>query len=421
MLPRVLCEHLCSLNPGEDRLAFSVIWELRPNGEIIGEWFGRTVIRSCVKLAYEHAQSMIENPGKEWSKEEIPEITGPYTSRHISRVVNDLQLIAVKLRKKRFQDGALRLDQVKIAFNLDWETKMPNGFYVYEQKDSNRLIEEFMLLANMAVAHKIYNSFPQIAVLRRHPPPLENPMEAAAHTLAAVGVFLDISNAGTLNNSIAQYIGKDRYSAGRLQVITSICSKPMQLARYFCSGFLMNETLFRHYALNVPLYTHFTSPIRRYADVMVHRLLAAAVDPSRYNPPALDKMTIQKISEHCNDKKQSSKILQEMSSELYLSVFIRQVKELVQEGMVIMVLDRSFDILLLKLGVIKRVYTDKLPLDALEHRKENGVSSLTLSWKAESNSIPIKQQISLFTLVTVTLRPMENDVLKFHAVLLRPT
>ncbi|XP_071522150.1 uncharacterized protein [Panulirus ornatus] len=421
MLPRVLCESLCSLNPGEDRLAFSVIWELRPDGEIIGEWFGRTVIRSCVKLAYEHAQSMIENPEKVMSKEEIPEITGPYTSRHISRVVNDLHSIAVKLRKKRFQDGALRLDQVKIAFCLDWETKAPQSFYVCEQNDSNRLIEEFMLLANMAAAHKIYNSFPEIAVLRRHPPPLENPMEAAAHTLAAVGVFLNISNAGALNNSIAKYIGKDKYSTGRLQVITSICSKPMQLARYFCSGFLENESLFRHYALNVPLYTHFTSPIRRYADVMVHRLLAAAVDQVRYKPPALDKMTIQKIAEHCNDRKLSSKILQELSSELYLSVFIRQVEELVLEGMVIMVLDHSFDVLLLNLGVIKRVYTDKLPLDDIEHRKGSGVSSLILKWKTEGSINSTEQHITLFTLVTVSLRPAENDVLKFHAVLLRPS
>ncbi|KAG7153782.1 DIS3-like exonuclease 2-like [Homarus americanus] len=421
MLPRVLCEHLCSLNPGEDRLAFSVIWELRPNGEVVGEWFGRTVIRSCLKLAYEHAQGMIENPDKEWSSEEIPKITGPYTCRDISKVVNNLQSIAVKLRKKRFQDGALRLDQVKIAFNLDDETKAPNGFYVNEMKDSNRLIEEFMLLANMAVAHKIFNSCPKLAVLRRHPPPLENPMEWAANNLRAVNVCLDISSAGALNKSIAQYVGNDKYSIGRLQVITSMCSKPMQFARYFCSGYLSEEPLFKHYALNVPLYTHFTSPIRRYADLMVHRVLAVAVDPARYSPPARDSGTIHRISEHCNDKKQSSKILQELSSELYLSLFIRQVKDLVEEGMVTMVLDRAFDVLVLELGIIKRVYTDKLPLDSLQHTKESGVGALTLTWKATNDKIQIRQEINLFSLVRVSLQPLENDALKFQAVLLRPS
>lgn len=421
MLPRVLCEHLCSLNPGEDRLAFSVVWELSPSGEVLGEWFGRTVIRSCVKLSYEHAQSMIENPDREWSDEEIPQITGPYSSCDISKAVNNLHTIAVKLRKKRFQDGALQLNQVKIAFNLDNETNMPNGFYVYEQKDSNKLIEEFMLLANMAVAHKIYKSFPNLAVLRRHPSPLENPLEGAAHALKAVGINLDISSAGALNKSITRYAGNDKYTIGRLQVITSMCSKPMQFARYFCSGYLTDKLEYKHYALNVPLYTHFTSPIRRYADLMVHRLLAAAVDSDRYGPPSRDSRTVQKVAEHCNDKKQTSKILQELSGELYLSLFIRQVKEMEEEGMVVMVLDRAFDVLVLQLGVIKRVYTDKLPLDKVLYTKSNGIMFLVLIWKAEKDCIPIKQKIGLFSHVRVSLQPVENDALKFQAVLLCPT
>lgn len=421
MLPRVLCEHLCSLNPGEDRLAFSVIWELRPSGEVVGEWFGRTVIRSCVKLSYEHAQSMIENPNKKWSEEEIPKVTGPYKSKDISKVVNDLQSIAVNLRKKRFQDGALRLDQVKIAFNLDNETHMPNGFYVYEQKDSNRLIEEFMLLANMAVAHKIFNSLSSISVLRRHPPPLENPMLFAANALKEAGIHLDISSAGALNKSIIQYAGQDEYTAGRLQVITSMCSKPMQFARYFCPGSFADSSQYRHYALNVPLYTHFTSPIRRYADLMVHRVLAASVDSNRYRPPSRDSGTIQKIAEHCNDRKQASKILQEMSSDLYLSLFIRQVKVLEEEGMVIAILDRAFDVLVLQLGVIKRVYTDKLPLEGMQYSKSKGMGSLTLVWKSESCSVPVMQEIRLFSLVKVSLQPMENDALKFQAILLCPS
>lgn len=425
MLPRVLCEHLCSLNPGEDRLAFSVIWELDPNGKILGEWFGRTVIRSCTKLSYEHAQGMIENPEKIWSTEELPEITGGYKSEQISKIVNNLQAIAKRRREKRFEDGALRLDQVKLAFNLDHETKMPNGFFVYELKDSNRLIEEFMLLANMAVAQKIYASFPQFAVLRRHPPPLSGPMETTVATLQTLGIHLDHSSAGTLQNSLQRYVGNDQFSAARLQLITSMCSKPMQFARYFCTGILETEKLFSHYALNVPLYTHFTSPIRRYADVLVHRLLAAAVDPARYDVPARSKEDLQRIADHCNDKKQTAKTCSDLSGELYLALFVRQVKEMVEQGMVIGVLNRSVDVMVLRLGVIKRVYTDKLPLsDIIFDKDNNGIPYLNLNWESQekkaSDAPPVQQKLTYFSTVTVALRPVDGNSLKFNAILLRP-
>lgn len=424
MLPRVLCEHLCSLNPGEDRLAFSVIWELDPNGQIIGEWFGRTVIRSCTKLSYQHAQGMIENPEKIWSPEELPEISGGYNSRQISQIVNNLQSIAKRRRDKRFKDGALRLDQVKLAFNLDHETKMPNGFFVYELKDSNRLIEEFMLLANMAVAHKIYASFPQFAVLRRHPPPLSGPMETCVSTLQTLGIHLDHTSAGTLQTSLERYVGNDQFSSARLQLITSMCSKPMQFARYFCTGILEHEKMFSHYALNVPLYTHFTSPIRRYADVLVHRLLAAAVDPARYDVPARSKEDLQRIADHCNDKKQTAKTCSDVSGELYLALFVRQVKEMVEEGMVIGVLNRSVDVMVLRLGVIKRVYTDKLPLsDVVFDKDNNSVPYLNLKWESEKNasdSPPVQQKLTYFSKVTVALRPADGNNLKFNAILLRP-
>lgn len=420
MLPRVLCEHLCSLNPGEDRLAFSVIWELAPNGKVIGEWFGRTVIRSCVKLSYDHAQSMIENPNKEWSKDEIPEITGGYSTRHISAVVNNLQSIAKHLRKKRFDDGALRLDQVKIAFHLNHETGMPSGFFEYVIKDSNRLIEEFMLLANMAVAHKIYQGYPEFAILRRHPPPLEKPMENLGNLLETLNIHLDMSSAGALQRSLQVYIGDDKYSESRLQVIVSLCSKPMQNAKYFCAGATENEP-FSHYALNVPLYTHFTSPIRRYADVMVHRILAAIVDPGKGQPSIRTQLELQRITERCNDRKQTSKVVQEVSGELYLCLFIKQIKEMDEEAMVTMVLDHAFDVLILRMGVIKRVYLDKLPLVIFNLKKQDARKSLSLTWKADGDR-PIQiQEISLFTLVTVTLKAFDGNALKFNAVLCRPS
>ncbi|XP_076061919.1 uncharacterized protein LOC143037493 isoform X9 [Oratosquilla oratoria] len=422
MLPRVLCEELCSLNPGEDRLAFSVAWELSPKGKVLSEWFGRSVIRSCVKLAYEHAQVMIDEPEKCWSLEELPQLTGGYTPRQISKIVNDLNGIAKNLRQKRFRDGALRLDQVKLCFSLDGETKMPNGFYVYEQRDSNRLIEEFMLLANMAVAHKIYSTFPEITLLRRHPPPLPGPMDSVVNLLASFGVKLDASTSGHLHASIQQYVGQDKFSMFRMLIIVNMCSRPMQFARYFCTGVLKDERQFAHYALNVPLYTHFTSPIRRYADVIVHRLLAAAVDTSHSPVPQASQHKVQQFAEHCNDKKQTSKTVQELSSELYLAQFIRQVGEMCEEAMVMGVLDRSFDVLVLRLGVVKRVYTDKIGPNATINAGniKGGANTIMINWKPDEQYPAVIQKISIFSVVKVSLKACEGQALKFNATLIRP-
>ncbi|XP_010220943.1 PREDICTED: DIS3-like exonuclease 2, partial [Tinamus guttatus] len=111
MLPKLLCEELCSLNPMRDRLTFSVIWKVTPEGKILDEWFGRTVICSCAKLSYDHAQSMIESPGKVFLPEELPPVSPQHSIDEIHQAVLSLHRIAKHLRKQRFVDGALRLDQ----------------------------------------------------------------------------------------------------------------------------------------------------------------------------------------------------------------------------------------------------------------------------------------------------------------------
>ncbi|XP_058155876.1 DIS3-like exonuclease 2 [Dasypus novemcinctus] len=138
MLPRLLCEELCSLNPMTDKLTFSVIWTLTPQGKILSEWFGRTIIHSCTRLSYEHAQSMIESPTKKIPAQELPPISPEHTSEEVHQAILNLHGIAKELRQQRFADGALRLDQIKLAFTLDHETGLPQGCHVYEYQDSNR-------------------------------------------------------------------------------------------------------------------------------------------------------------------------------------------------------------------------------------------------------------------------------------------
>lgn len=165
MLPVELCLH-CSLLPGQDKLAFSVIWELTPSGEIVNYRIVRTVINSCAQLAYEHAQMMIEDPERKFQDSELPKIHNGFNCNDLVKIVNNLQKIAVCLKEKRRANGSLKIDQVKIGFGLDPLTGEPLQFWVQENKESNRLIEEFMLLANMTVAEWINEAYPDLAFLR---------------------------------------------------------------------------------------------------------------------------------------------------------------------------------------------------------------------------------------------------------------
>ncbi|XP_070775181.1 DIS3-like exonuclease 2 [Enoplosus armatus] len=419
MLPRLLCEELCSLNPRTDRLTFSVIWKITPEGKILSEWFGRSVIRSCVKLSYDHAQSMIEAPEKMFSAEELPPADPEHPIDEIHLAVLNLHTIAKNLRAQRFSGGALRLDQLKLSFTLDKETMMPQGCYVYQYRDSNKLVEEFMLLANIATAHHIHRKFPEVALLRRHPPPKAKMVDELQELCDQLGIDIDLSSAGALHKSLNTVLGDDEYSTARKEVLTHMCSRPMQMAMYFCTGVLKNEQFFKHYALNVPLYTHFTSPIRRYADIIVHRLLASSLSCG----PNLGLSTeeVQKQASRCNDKKMVSKKVQELSSELFFGVFVKDCGPLDSEAMVMGVLDQSFDVLVLRYGVQKRIYCKSVAgLDSFHHHKVGKKSELTLVWTPEDlEKPPVEQVISIFTLVEVQLKA-DSAPMKYSAVLKRP-
>ncbi|XP_043347731.1 DIS3-like exonuclease 2 isoform X2 [Dermochelys coriacea] len=418
MLPRLLCEELCSLNPMKDRLTFSVMWKMTPEGKILDEWFGRTVICSCVKLSYDHAQSMIENPNKVFASEELPPVSPQHPVDEIHQAVLNLHQIAKHLRKQRFIDGALRLDQLKLSFTLDKESGMPQGCYIYQYRDSNKLVEEFMLLANMAVAHQIYRSFPQQALLRRHPPPQTKMLNDLMEFCDQLGLEIDFSSAGALHKSLNEMFGADSYAEARKEVLTTMFSRPMQMALYFCAGVLEDETLFRHYALNVPLYTHFTSPIRRFADILVHRLLSASLGMGR--PVRMRKEAIQKQSDHCNDRKMASKRVQELSADLFFAIFVRECGPLESEAMVMGVLNKAFDVLVLSFGVQKRIYCNALPLTGFRFENVGKKPELTLLWEPEPpEQEAAPQVITIFTLVEVVLTS-DSGPLKYSAMLKRP-
>ncbi|XP_071480286.1 DIS3-like exonuclease 2 [Diadema antillarum] len=418
MLPRLLCEELCSLNPDEERLTMSFVWKMTEEGEILQEWCGRTVIRSCSKLSYLHAQDIIEN----WLDREgdivLPVITNGFGPDNVAQGVLCLHKIAVNLRKKRFEDGALRLDQVKLQYSLS-ESGIPIGYSVYQQRDSNRLVEEFMLLANMAAAHRIYKAEPQRALLRRHPPPKDKMMDDMATLCEGLGLDIDGSSAGKLQASLSRYCTSDEHSRCLLKVLTVLYSKPMKKALYFCCASLEDEELYCHYALNVPLYTHFTSPIRRYPDILVHRMLASSLGCGPVMERCPDRLQRQAI--RCNEAKDAAKEVSDKSSELFFCLFIKECGPLVEKAMVMGVLDRSFDVLILNLGQVKRVYCNALPLKSFQATQVPTTKyyELILQWEDERGSKGMTQVIKMFSLVTVEIMA-EKTPIKYKAILKRP-
>ncbi|RZC43250.1 DIS3-like exonuclease 2, partial [Asbolus verrucosus] len=355
MLPVELCLQ-CSLLPGLDKLAFSVFWEMTSSGEILNERVSRTVINSCVQLAYEHAQIMIEEPQKIFDDDQLPVIHNGFTPEYLTKVVNNLQMIAVNLREKRKQNGALQINQVKISFSLDPSTGQPSDFWIYTNKAAHRLIEEFMLLANMTVAKRIYEAFPDLAFLRLHEAPKPTMMYELQKNLETVGIHIDISSSGGIQSSLNKYVDDDFLGRSRMVVLNHLLAKPMQRAKYFCAGAVEKDTSFGHFALSIPIYTHFTSPIRRYPDIMTHRLLAASLNYC--DKPNWIPEEVAYIAENCNRQKYHAKKASEASSDLYLAHFIEEHQPYIQEAVVVDTKERSIDVIILNTGSVVRIYTN---------------------------------------------------------------
>ncbi|KAJ3162413.1 hypothetical protein HDU86_004893 [Geranomyces michiganensis] len=372
MLPRLLCEELCSLNPGVERLAFSVTWRMDASARVLGEpWFGRSIIKSCAKLSYDHAQRLIEGQG--WEGLPKVELSGNSTIDDIKADTLRLYEFSRMMRKRRFEEGALSMQNIKLSFGID-EYGNPISVGVYQIKDSNKLIEEFMLLANMAVAQKIAARFPDAAMLRNHAAPKARGMTEFVDFAAQLGYKIDAESSSSLQKSFEAITDPEK----RI-VMRQLCIKPMQRAKYFSTGSL-DIKAWHHFALNVPLYTHFTSPIRRYCDLMVHRMLEMVCDGT---PGQLyENKEVASVSKHCNGRKESSKEAQEASQKLYLCAYLTKLGArnaeshakpgVLTEGIVHKVGPRSFDVLIQEFGIEKRIWIE----DAIDSGEAVGVDAI---------------------------------------------
>ena len=278
MLPEVLSNFACSLRPEEEKYTFSAIFELSPQAEVRNVWLGRTVIRSDARFAYEEAQAVIEAfdtpymevPSDFVMPEEIsirPE--GSYTvSKEIVEAILSLNAMAEILREKRMRAGAISFDKLEVKFFLD-ENNNPLGVYTKESKEANKLIEEFMLLANRKVAEyasKLQKTF----VYRIHDVPDEEKLLQMQGVISRFGYKLNLKDKKNISHSI-NHLLQEVHGKKEQNLVDTLAIRSMSKAAYSTHNI-------GHYGLAFADYTHFTSPIRRYPDVMVHRLLQLYLD-----------------------------------------------------------------------------------------------------------------------------------------------
>ncbi|XP_057964158.1 exosome complex exonuclease RRP44 homolog A [Malania oleifera] len=336
MLPKPLTEDICSLRSDVERLAFSVVWEMTPEAEIISTRYTKSIIKSCAALSYIEAQARMDDS----------RLMDPLTID-----LRNMNALAKIMRLRRIDRGALTLASAEVKFEIDTETHDLLDIGMYQIREANQMVEEFMLAANVSVAEKILKHYPLCSLLRRHPSPTREMLEPLLQTATAVGLNLDISSSKSLADSLDNAVGDDPYFNKMIRILATRC---MTQAVYFCSGDL-SPPEFHHYGLASPLYTHFTSPIRRYADVIVHRLLAASL--GIYKLPAIfqDRPQLTNIADNLNYRHRNAQMASRSSVELHTVIHFRN-RPTDTEARIVKIRSNGFIVFVPKFGIEGPVY-----------------------------------------------------------------
>ncbi len=278
MLPERLSNELCSLRPNEESLCFSAVFTINENLDILEEWFGRTVIYSDRRFTYAEAQEIIEGKPGDFQDE-----------------ILTMNRLAQALRAERFKSGAIGFEREEMKFQLD-ENGHPTGVYVKEAKESNKMIEEFMLLANRKVAeycayrHSEKSKRQRTMVYRIHDKPDPERLDSFRQFILRFGHYFKATKGVAVAREINKLLSTIKGSTEE-NVVSMLAIRSMSKAVYSTDNI-------GHYGLAFPFYTHFTSPIRRYPDMMVHRLLAHYLDGGR----SAKKEALESLSKHSSDR-----------------------------------------------------------------------------------------------------------------------
>lgn len=279
MLPEILSNNACSLRPREEKYTFSAVFELDENAQLKKEWFGRTAINSNERFAYEEAQYIIETKTNQIPKNVSIRETAYEVSDAIVNAVLTLNELAQKMREKRMSNGAISFDKIEVRFNLDKENN-PIGVYFKEGKEANKLIEEFMLLANRKVSEFIGKQKPKKTfVYRVHDEPDQDKLMSLNGVISRFGHSVDLRDKKSISASLNKLL-KDVKGKKEQNLVDTLAIRSMSKAIYTTDNI-------GHYGLAFDYYSHFTSPIRRYPDVMAHRLLQHYLDNGKSEKEAV--------------------------------------------------------------------------------------------------------------------------------------
>ena len=281
MLPEKLSNELCSLKPHEDKLCYSAVFDLDDNAKIHKEWFGRTIINSNRRFDYDEAQEIIETQQGDYAE-----------------TILQVHALSQKLRQQRFDNNAINFDTEEVRFKLD-ENGKPIGVFLKVQREANWLIEEMMLLANKRVAERIgkkTSRFKEVKtfVYRIHDEPIGDKVEDFKKFVAKMGFELKTGTRKQFTQSLNQLLEKSK-EKNEYELLTKLSIRVMARAVYSTDNI-------GHYGLAFPYYTHFTSPIRRYPDLMVHRLL----DMYLHNKPSVNKNQYEEFCKICSKMEQKA-------------------------------------------------------------------------------------------------------------------
>lgn len=398
MLPEMLSNGVCSLRPREEKYTFSAVFLVDENMQIEKEWFGKTVIFSDHRFSYDEVQFILDTEDNKVNAE-VSLTDKSYTvSEEIFSALIKLDVFAKKLRKTRMSKGALSFDRVEVKFNLDSQDN-PESIYFKSSKDAHKLVEEFMLLANRRVAEFIGKQKPKKPfVYRVHDLPDEDKLINLKNIASNLGYQLNLESKninGSLNNLLQESNGKREQ-----QLIDTLTIRSMSKAVYTTENI-------GHYGLAFEHYTHFTSPIRRYPDVLVHRLVASYMNEhNQINPKALEEACI-----HSSNREQLA-TKAERDSIKYMQVKFMEDK-----------IDQSFN------GVISGVTDRGIYVEIIENKCEGLVKISEIKgdyfiYDEQSHSLvgeKTKKNYQLGDLVQITVKKADLLRRQLDFILTEPT
>ncbi|KAM9454993.1 exosome complex exonuclease RRP44 [Clarias gariepinus] len=393
MVPELLSSNLCSLRSNVERLAFSCIWEMNHNAEIINTRFTKSVINSKASLTYAEAQMRIDDSNM---------------NDDITKSLRGLNKLAKILKGRRIEKGALTLSSPEVRFHMDSETHDPIDLQTKELKETNSMVEEFMLLANISVAQKIFEEFSECALLRKHPAPPPSNYDILIKAAKSKDLVIRTDSAKALADSLNEAILENfPYFNTLLRILATRC---MMQAVYFCSGM---DSDFHHYGLASPIYTHFTSPIRRYSDIIVHRLLAVAIHADSTYPDLMDKNKQSALCNNLNYRHKMAQYAQRASVAFNTQLFFKNKGVLNEEGFILFVRKNAIIVLIPKFGLEGTVF--------FENKDKPGPR---LSFDSEGPTLTVEDEhtFHIFDKVKVTISLDASNIQhqKIRMALLEP-